>query len=409
MTVLPVGWKLMKLSEVAEIEAGKTPKNIASKNFANRYAENLVPFYKVGDMNNSEIYIQDSRTWLDPAEIRKSNLKILSLGTVIFPKAGGAIATNKKRIIGIEGAIDLNCMAITANVNLLPKYLYFWMESIDLQSLSNGSILPQISKGTVEESLIPLPPLPEQHKIVEILEDHLSRLDAAIADVKQAKAKAAQFRRSLLQAAFSGNLEGDGTRIMTDLPDGWQRTKMGEIGRYLNGKAFKSQDWKSTGRPIIRIQNLTGSGTEFNYFHGEIEDRYVVHPGDLLFSWSATLGTYIWKGPEAVLNQHIFKVESNIDQRFHRYLLDFKIQEMYSQSHGSGMVHITKKSFDTIKVNIPPLPEQHKIVEILEDHLSRLDASVAFADSIEKQSAGLRRSLLQAAFTGQLTNEVASV
>jgi type I restriction enzyme S subunit len=61
------------------------------------------------------------------------------------------------------------------------------------------------------------------------------------------------------------------------------------------------------------------------------------------------------------------------------------------------------------KIPLPPLPEQHKIVEILEDHLSRLDASIALADAMEKQSAGLRRSLLQAAFTGQLTKEVASV
>jgi type I restriction enzyme S subunit len=187
---------------------------------------------------------------------------------------------------------------------------------------------------------------------------------------------------------------------MTKLPTGWKRSKMGEIGQYLNGKAFKSQDWKSSGRPIIRIQNLTGSGTEFNYFNGEIEDRYVVQPGDLLFSWSATLGTYIWKGPEAVLNQHIFKVESNIDKRFHRYLLDFKIQEMHSQTHGSGMVHITKKSFDAIEVNIPPIEEQHKIVELLEDHLSRLDAALADVKQAKIMAAQFRQSLLNSVFYG---------
>ena len=189
---------------------------------------------------------------------------------------------------------------------------------------------------------------------------------------------------------------------MTELPKGWKRTEMGEIGRYLNGKAFKSQDWKSTGRPIIRIQNLTGSGTEFNYYQGEVEDRYVVQPGDLLFSWSATLGTYIWNGPEAVLNQHIFKVESNIDKKFHRYLLDFKIQEMQSQTHGSGMVHITKKSFDAIEVNIPPIEEQRKIVELLEDHLSRLDAALADVKQAKIKAIQFRRSLFKAAFTGNL-------
>ena len=190
---------------------------------------------------------------------------------------------------------------------------------------------------------------------------------------------------------------------MTALPRGWKRSEMGEIGRYLNGKAFKSQDWKSTGRPIIRIQNLTGSGTEFNYYQGEVEDRYVVQPGDLLFSWSATLGTYIWNGPVAVLNQHIFKVESNIDKRFHRYLLDFKIQEMQSRTHGSGMVHITKKSFDAIEVNIPPIEEQHKIVELLEDHLSRFDAALVDVKQAKIKAAQFRRSILQAAFSGTLT------
>lgn len=185
-------------------------------------------------------------------------------------------------------------------------------------------------------------------------------------------------------------------------PKNWEKTKMGDIGRYLNGKAFKSEEWKSTGRPIIRIQNLTGSGSEYNYFQGEVEDRYVVMPGDLLFSWSATLGTYIWQGPEAVLNQHIFKVESYIDKKFHRYLLDFKIQEMQSQTHGSGMVHITKKSFDAIEVHIPPIDEQHKIVELLEDHLSRLDAALADVKQAKLKTTQFRRSLLQAAFTGNL-------
>lgn len=193
------------------------------------------------------------------------------------------------------------------------------------------------------------------------------------------------------------------------LPKNWEKTKMGDIGKYLNGKAFKSEDWKSTGRPIIRIQNLTGSGSEFNYFQGEVEDRYVVMPGDLLFSWSATLGTYFWQGPEAVLNQHIFKVESYIDQKFHRYLLDFKIQEMQSQTHGSGMVHITKKSFDAIEVRIPPIDQQHKIVEILEDHLLRLDAALADVKQAKLKAAQFRRAFIHEMTTSVKGSEVMNV
>ncbi len=162
---------------------------------------------------------------------------------------------------------------------------------------------------------------------------------------------------------------------MTGIPPGWESTTLGALGRYLNGRAFKKNEWSTRGRPIIRIQNLTGSGASYNYFEGDVEERYVARPGDLLVSWAATLGAYIWSGPEAVVNQHIFKVESNIDRRFHKYLIDYKLGDLMEHSHGSGMVHITRGRFDALPVAVPPLEEQQRIVTILDDHLSRLDAA----------------------------------
>jgi restriction endonuclease S subunit len=395
MTNLPNGWEVKRLDEIAYIVMGQSPPGSSY----NEHGEGQ-PFFQ----GKTEF-----------GEVHPTVRKYTTAGTK-FAKAGD-ILMSVRAPVGPTNITDINCVigrglaAIRAKSVVSQSYLRWSLKhlEIDIQSKGTGTTFDAITGETLRGTLVALPPMAEQHKIVELLEDRLSRLDAALVDVKQAKLKAAQFRRSLLQAAFTGNLRVGGTSLMTELPKGWVRTQMGEIGRYINGKAFKSQDWKSSGRPIIRIQNLTGSSAKFNYFNGEIEDRYVVRTGDLLFSWSATLGTYIWKGPEAVLNQHIFKVESNIDRTFHRYLLDFKIQEMLLQTHGSGMVHITKKSFDAIEVNIPPIDEQHQIVEFLEDHLSRLDISVSMADTMEKQSIGLRRSLLQAAFTGQLTKEVVSV
>lgn len=128
------------------------------------------------------------------------------------------------------------------------------------------------------------------------------------------------------------------------VPDGWRGTTLGSLGRYQNGRAFKTHEWSARGRPIIRIQDLTGSNRNPNHYEGEVEERYAVRPGDLLISWSATLGAYIWDGPEAVLNQHIFKVESNIDKRFHYHLVRACIADLERNAHGSGMVHVTKGS-----------------------------------------------------------------
>ncbi len=172
------------------------------------------------------------------------------------------------------------------------------------------------------------------------------------------------------------------------LPHGWAKTTLGEIGRYLNGRAFKSHEWSDSGRMIIRIQDLTGSGNSPNHYSGDVEPRYEVRTGDLLISWAATLGAFIWRGPDAVLNQHIFKVESHIDQGFHFWLVTGILDQLRGQAHGSGMVHITKGNFDATPVALPPFAEQRRVVEAVEQHLSDLDAAVS---GMERARANVRR------------------
>lgn len=162
---------------------------------------------------------------------------------------------------------------------------------------------------------------------------------------------------------------------MSDLPTGWTMTTLGALGRYINGRGFKKSEWGANGRPIIRIQNLTGSSQSFNFYDGPVDERNLARQGDLLVSWAATLGAYIWNGPDALVNQHIFKVESYIDKGFHKYLLDYHLDELMSHTHGSGMVHITRPQFDGLLVAIPSMEEQRRIVDLLESHLSQLDAA----------------------------------
>lgn len=188
------------------------------------------------------------------------------------------------------------------------------------------------------------------------------------------------------------------------LPEGWAWARLGELGEYTNGRGFKKTEWSESGRPIIRIQNLTGSGSAFNYYAGTLEKRHTVRPGDLLVSWAATLGVYIWHGPEAALNQHIFKVEPFIDRSFLRYLIDYKIQELLAASHGSGMVHVTRSKFDEIPVAIPPVAEQRRIVDALEGGLSRLDAATEAVGVAKRRIKPFATSVLDRAVLGALSD-----
>ncbi|MFD9321110.1 restriction endonuclease subunit S [Streptomyces sp. NPDC060053] len=187
------------------------------------------------------------------------------------------------------------------------------------------------------------------------------------------------------------------------LPAGWAWARLGELGEYINGRGFKKSEWSETGRPIIRIQNLTGSGSSFNYYAGALEKRHTVHPGDLLVSWAATLGVYVWQGSEAALNQHIFKVEPFIDRSFLRHLIDYKIQELLAASHGSGMVHVTRSKFDELPVAIPPLAEQQRIVDTLEGALSRLDAATEAVGGAKRRIKPFIASVLDRSALGALS------
>lgn len=156
----------------------------------------------------------------------------------------------------------------------------------------------------------------------------------------------------------------------------WEYKKLGEVASYINGYAFKPEEWTDKGLPIIRIQNLNNEGAIYNYFNGDIPAKYVVEDGDLLISWSASLGAYIWQGEKAYLNQHIFKVvfdKSDISKYYLKLVVESKLAEMGKSTHGATMKHITKKDFDNVPIPVPPLPTQQSIVSEL-DSLSKIIA-----------------------------------
>ena len=95
------------------------------------------------------------------------------------------------------------------------------------------------------------------------------------------------------------------------IPSTWQLNKMKYIGNYVNGYAFKPEDWGSHGKPIIRIQDLTGSNDNPNYYSGTLDSKYLVQTGDILVSWAATLNAFEWNRGEGWLNQYIFKAIPN--------------------------------------------------------------------------------------------------
>ena len=144
--------------------------------------------------------------------------------------------------------------------------------------------------------------------------------------------------------------------------------KLGEVASFVNGYAFKPSDWSDNGMPIIRIQDLTGNSYKMNRYNGDIEQKYKVQDGDVLISWSASLGVYVWHGENAVLNQHIFKVvfdKTDVSKDYFVYQIEYRLGNAASEAHGATMKHLTKSVFNALPFYLPKKEEQEKIAKVL--------------------------------------------
>ena len=190
-----------------------------------------------------------------------------------------------------------------------------------------------------------------------------------------------------------------------DLPKGWVTTSVGEVAIYQNGRAFKPSEWVAKGLPIIRIQNLNDTSANYNFSDKRHEEKFRVRERDLLFAWSASLGAYIWRGQEAWLNQHIFRVDHTkmVNRLFLYYALTNITTELYAKAHGSGMVHVTKGKFEETPLRLPPLNEQHRIVAKIEELFSELDKGVESLKTARAKLNVYRQAVLKNTFEGKLT------
>lgn len=147
-----------------------------------------------------------------------------------------------------------------------------------------------------------------------------------------------------------------------------EKKKLGEIATYVNGYAFKPTDWRESGIPIIRIQDLTGLSYQLNYYDSDYPKKIEINNGDVLISWSASLGVYIWDRGKALLNQHIFKVvfdKEEIVKEYFVYAVKFNLKTMLLHMHGATMKHIVKKDFDNIEIPYPSIEKQKGVCKVL--------------------------------------------
>ena len=175
----------------------------------------------------------------------------------------------------------------------------------------------------------------------------------------------------------------------------WKTYRLGDICQVLNGRAYKQEELLNQGPyPVLRVGNIF-QGNNWYYSDLELPDDKYCYNGDLLYAWSCGFAPYIWKGKKSIYHYHIWKLKENsqiIDKLFFYYYLIIHTKYNLGGTHGSVMLHLTKKDFENQTLHLPPLDEQRRIAGILGSLDDKIELNRRINANLEAQAQALFRS-----------------
>ena len=409
MTEFPSGWSLLTIGEVATV-GRKKPTEFKHSHESVSFLPMAAVAEITGDINREHR--------ITHAEAQKKTLTYFAEGDILFAKVTPCMENGKiARATGLEGGCGYGSTefhVIVPGPNIEPEYLRLFLVNDDFrrdaESAMTGAVgLRRVPRKHIEDYLIPVPPLQIQKFIVRKVSNQLFRLEQT---AKLLDAARAQIR--LLWGATLNNL------FIFEPFDTAEQRRLGDLFEFRGGYSFKSNEWKSNGVPVIKIANVQReliSWHKVDYVDDESAARtkdFEIRRGDLIQTLTGELlgASAIYDRDEpARLNQRLVRISALEDSQMtidylHACLQAPQLrQSLRLKSKGAAQPNVSIKDVAELLIAVPTPEEQIlklKDWEILRSRISNLEKVM---DDIKVQLAVSRRSLLHAAFTGQLKNE----
>ena len=385
---LPNGWEVRKLGEVCDIVYGKglPIKELKSSGYPVFGANGIIGF-------NDKFLFEEPQVLISCRGAASGKINLSP------PKC---YVTNNSLVLDIKKKDELD-----------RNYLFFALNIANKTKLVTGTAQPQVTINNAVELEIPLPPLPEQQKIVAKIEELFSELENGKKELLIAQAKLKTYRQSLLKWAFEGRLTNKNLKA-NELPKGWEVKRLGEVTSVLGDGLHGTPQYCDQGEYyFINGNNLTDGRIEIKENTKRVKfDEFKKYKKPLnektiLVSINGTLGYTAFYNDEKVMlgkSACYFNVLDFVDKYYIRHFLTSNNFIKYANKNatGSTIKNVGLKTMRELQIAIPPLPEQQKIVAILESKLTICDAIEETIKTSIKQGEALRQSILKKAFEGQL-------
>ena len=395
---VPENWVWVRLGAIAEIVTGGTP----SKKHPEYYGGNF-PFYKPSDLDQG-------RLTYDASEYLSEEGKNVSR---IIPKNSTAVccigSIGKCGYLMCDGTTNQQINSAIPKINSLCLYYYLCTENFvqDLLSMASATTIAIVNKSKMESCAFPLPPLSEQQRIVERIEELLAKLDEAKERLQEVADSFAVRKAAILHKAFTGELTKQWRRENGVSDESWEEKKLSEITENQDSKRIPlSKSQRDNMNRIYDYYGASGIIDKVDDYIFEGKKLLIGEDGANLVTRSKDIA-FIADGKYWVNNHaHILDVKDTV---LLMYLCNYiNNMDLIPYVTGSAQPKLTQAKMNNIKIFLPTLPEQHEIVRLIDDLLARERAAQQAAEQALASIDLMKKSILARAFRGELGTNKAS-
>lgn len=410
---VPENWVWVRLESVASWGSGGTPSRKHEE-----YYNGDILWIKTGELNNGWIY--DTEEKITDEGLKKSSAKLFPPYSVLIAMYGATIG--KVAILGVPATTNQACACAVCNQSLLYMYLFYYcisQKNVFIEK-GKGGAQPNISQIILKQHPVPLPPLSEQQRIVERIEELFAKLDEAKERLQEVADSFAVRKAAILHKAFTGELTKQWRRENGVSDESWEESNFGKFTVSQYGYTEKAH-WEKVGPKFLRITDIQDNKVDWDEVPWcPIDEagmkQYAVQIGDIMIARTgATTGKsyLICDDVEAVFASFLIRlkvVDKNLD---YNYLYGYMQSEDYWRqitdfSSGIAQPGVNANKLKQIKFKCPSRPEQHEIVRLIDDLLERERSAQQATEQALASIDLMKKSILARAFRGELGTNKAS-
>ncbi|MCR8667079.1 restriction endonuclease subunit S [Aestuariibaculum sp. M13] len=386
-------WSFVSLGSVCDIVGGGTPSKANKKYYGGKF-----PWATVRDMNSE---------FLDKTELTITEEGVKNSSTNIIPEGNVIIATRvglgKVCMLSHNTAINQDLKGVIPRKNnVLPSYVFWWFKSIsnDIIEAGTGLTVKGVKLPFIKHLSFPLILLEEQQQIVAILDKTFAAIDQAKANIERNIENAKELFQSKLNQIFS------------QTGDGWEEKTLGEVCSLYQGLAINAKTKhllvEKSNLPLLRIKDLKNSTEEQYVSENGYPENSKVDLDDLIYTRTGSLGL-VFRNRRGILHNNSFKIEpvKGLSKNFLFWWLQHENfrKKIVSLASKAAQPDITHKLFKQQLISYPSFGEQEKFYQDIESlHKELKEIELNYQRKLTNLEE-LRNSILQKAFTGELTNK----